>query len=126
MKYLTSIIYYIIFVLSITHKTIRTMKNATTTTTNIFAGTSSFITTRAALERLGWGYDGWLDFERGEHPGFDFVRIDENQEGNLSWSPCDEYGDNSRSGSEAILSRDVAACLNDLATLAASGELQPL
>jgi hypothetical protein len=96
-----------------------TMKNATITTTNIFAGASSFITTRAALERLGWDFSGM-------YITLDHIRIDENQEGSLSWSPCDEYGDNSRSGSESILSRDVAACLNDLATLAESGELQPL
>jgi hypothetical protein len=89
-----------------------------TTTTNIFAGASSFITTRAALERLGWDFSGM-------YITLDHIRIDE-REGSLSWSPCDYTGDNSRSGSEAILSRDVAACLNDLATLAASGELQPL
>ena len=91
-----------------------TMKNA-----NIFAGASSFITTRAALEHLGWDFSGM-------YITLDHIRIDENEEGSLSWSPCDEYGDNSRSGSEAILSRDEAACLNDMATLAASGELQPL
>ena len=84
-----------------------------------FAGASSFITTRAALERLGWDFDGY-------GITLDHIRIDENIHGSLSWSPCDEYGNNSRSGSEAILGRDVAACLNDLATLAASGELQPL
>jgi hypothetical protein len=94
------------------------MKNATTTT-NIFAGASSFITTRAALERLGWDFEGY-------GITLDHIRIDENEEGSIHWSPCDYTGDNSRSGSEAILSRDVAACLNDMATLAASGELQPL
>jgi hypothetical protein len=89
------------------------------TTTNIFAGASSFITTRVALERLGWDFDGY-------GITLDHIRIDENEEGSIYWSPCDYTGDNSRSGSEVILSRDVAACLNDLATLAASGELQPL
>lgn len=84
-----------------------------------FAGASSFITTRAALERLGW------DFED-KGITLDYIRIDENTEGSLYWSPCDYTGNNSRSGSEAILGRDVAACLNDLADLAASGELQPL
>jgi hypothetical protein len=83
-----------------------------------FAGASNFITTRAALERLGWDFDGY-------GITLDHIRIDE-REGSLSWSPCDYTGDNSQSGTQSILSRDVAACLNDMATLAASGELQPL
>jgi len=51
----------------------------------------SIVVSRQDLEGLGWGYDGW-DCEPGEDPGFDFVRIDGNQEGKLSWIPCDEQG----------------------------------
>ena len=51
----------------------------------------SIIADRKDLENLGWGYDGWGDFEPGEYPGFDFVRID-NQDGKLSWVPCEENG----------------------------------
>ena len=51
----------------------------------------SIITTRAALENLGWGYDGWGDFEPGEEPGFDHVRID-CENGKTTWIPCEENG----------------------------------
>jgi hypothetical protein len=108
--------YYICIINNAQNKNIM---QVATTTTNIFAGASSFITTRAALERLGWDFDGY-------GITLDHIRIDENLHGSLSWSPCDYTGDNSQSGTQSILSRDVAACLNDMATLAASGELQPL
>ena len=92
------------------------MKNATTT--NIFAGTSSFITTRAALERLGWDFSGM-------YITLDHIRIEECEyTGRLKWSPCTETGDNSLANSHDT--GDDAKTIQDLADLAASGELQPL
>ena len=51
----------------------------------------SIVCARKDLENLGWGYDGWGDYEPGEYPGFDFVRID-CEDGKLSWIPCEENG----------------------------------
>jgi hypothetical protein len=96
------------------------MKNATITNTNIFAGTSSFITTRAALERLGWDFE-----DMGIEYPYDHIRIEECEyTGRLKWSPCDQYGDNSLAASHDT--GDDAKTIQDLADLAASGELQPL
>lgn len=91
------------------------MKNATTS--NVFAGASSFITTQAALERLGWDFS-----DMGIEYPYDHVRIEECEyTGRLEWSPCDEFGNNSLANSQDT--GDDAKTIQDLATLAANGEL---
>jgi hypothetical protein len=59
-----------------------------------------------------------------EYP-HDHIRIEECEyTGRLKWSPCNEYGENSLAAAHDT--GDDAKTIQDLATLAASGELQPL
>jgi hypothetical protein len=51
----------------------------------------SVVANRLSLECLGWEYDGWDYLEKGEDPGYDFVRID-CEDGKTKWTPCDEQG----------------------------------
>jgi hypothetical protein len=75
----------------------------------------SIIADRKDLENLGWGYDGWGECEPGEYPGFDFVRID-NQDGKLSWVPCEENG-KILLGATSQATGDDAKTLEDVRTL---------
>jgi len=51
----------------------------------------SIVANRLSLECLGWAYEGWDYLEKGEEPGYDFVRID-CEDGKTTWTPCDEHG----------------------------------
>ena len=74
----------------------------------------SIVADRKDLENLGWGYDGWGDLEPGQYPGFDFVRIDcENDK--TKWTPCDEqgkmFGDTHDTGDDQKTIQDVLELL---------------
>lgn len=74
----------------------------------------SIVTTRAALEQLGWGYDGWDYLESGEEPDFDHVRIDHEQ-GKTTWTPCnihgEAFGDTHSTGDDKKSIQDALALL---------------